>query len=309
MEHITMKQAEISIKKFNEIGIPHHLGLLKNHKSNIEKCLALGDWDKVKKEEINATRVIKQLKNLMLEMDILRGKVTENDLDRFDEQTMISRKKVKEAIKEYLGKLINLKIQIIRYKSIVFLPDLQVKKATTKTNHYQTDDFHDDDRMGLENLPQIQTEFGTSEHQLRSREACLAEFENLQREVQDIQQLFFKLNENVVAQGDNVQAVEDNVSETAVHVEQAEKNLRQALTYKKAMYPLCGAILGFCVAGPVGMVTFGLKAGSLAAVGCGILGATGGAALKNKQELGPNELEHILNANNDTDPNSRPKND
>lgn len=101
--YITIKQAEISIKKFNEIGIPHHLGLLKNHKSNIEKSLPLSDWDKVKKEEINATRVIKQLKNLMLEMDILRGNVEEINLDKFDELTSIGRKKVKEAIKEYLG--------------------------------------------------------------------------------------------------------------------------------------------------------------------------------------------------------------
>lgn len=101
--YITIKQAEISIKKFNELGIPHHLGLLKNHKSNIEKSLPLSDWDKVKKEEINATRVIKQLKNLMLEMDILRGNVEEINLDKFDELTSIGRRKVKEAIKEYLG--------------------------------------------------------------------------------------------------------------------------------------------------------------------------------------------------------------
>lgn len=99
---LTIKQAEISIKKFNDVGIPHHLGLLKNHKSNIIKSLALGDWDKVKKEEINATRVIKQLKNLMLEMDILRGNILEIDLDKFDELTMRGRQKAKEAIQEYL---------------------------------------------------------------------------------------------------------------------------------------------------------------------------------------------------------------
>lgn len=104
--YITIKQAEISINKFNEIGIPHHLSLLKKHKSNIEKSLALSDWDKVKKEEINATRVIKQLKNLMLEMDILRGKVEEINLDKFDELTSVGRKKVKGAIKEYFGEFV-----------------------------------------------------------------------------------------------------------------------------------------------------------------------------------------------------------
>lgn len=102
--YIPIKQAEISINKFNEVGIPHYLGLLKNHKSNIKKCLALGDWDKVKREEINATRVVKQLKNLMLEMDILRSRVAEIDLDKFDELTLKGRQNAKEGIKEYLSK-------------------------------------------------------------------------------------------------------------------------------------------------------------------------------------------------------------
>lgn len=113
---ITIKQAEISIKKFNDVGIPHHLGLLKNHRCNIVKSLALDDWDKVKKEEINATRVIKQLKNLMLEMDILRGNVLESDLDKFDELTMRGRQKAKDAIQEYLG--------MLPFKFIVFFCQL-----------------------------------------------------------------------------------------------------------------------------------------------------------------------------------------
>lgn len=103
---IRIKQAEISIERFNEVGIPHHLGLLKNHKTNIVKCLAIHDWDQIKKDEINATRVIKQLKNLILEMDILRGNVIESDLDKFDELTMVGRKKAKEAIQEFLGECI-----------------------------------------------------------------------------------------------------------------------------------------------------------------------------------------------------------
>lgn len=103
--HIPIKQAEISIKKFNDVGIPHHLGLLKNHKSNIEKNVALGDWDKVRKEEINATRVIKQLKSLLLEMDVLRSRICANDIDKFDEHTLIGRQKVMDGIRDYFSKL------------------------------------------------------------------------------------------------------------------------------------------------------------------------------------------------------------
>lgn len=100
---IPLKRAELSIQKFNEVGIPHHLGLLKNHKTNIEKCLALGDWEKIKKEEINATRVVKQLKNLLLEMDILRGRIAVEELDKFDELTLTGRQKAMDGIKEYFS--------------------------------------------------------------------------------------------------------------------------------------------------------------------------------------------------------------
>lgn len=117
----------------------------------------------------------------------------------------------------------------------------------------------------------------------------MQEFENLQREIEDIHDIFHKLNGQVVEQAENVVHIEENVEVAKVDVVEAEKSLRQALSYKKAMYPLCGAVLGFCIAGPVGLVTFGLKAGSVAAVGCGILGATGGAALKNKEEPGASD--------------------
>lgn len=166
----------------------------------------------------------------------------------------------------------------------IFIIGLQLKNSSLNSTVQQRnfEDFENNPESELvDNLPQIQTEFEMNEHQMRSREACLAEFENLQREIEDIQDLFFKLNGTVVEQADNVTAVEENVEEAQVQVVEAEKQLRQALTYKKAMYPLCGAILGFCVAGPVGMVTFGLKAGCLAATGTAILGAAGGTVLKN----------------------------
>lgn len=101
--------------------------------------------------------------------------------------------------------------------------------------------------------------------------------------------MFYKLYGTVHEQAEHVDVVEENVEEARVNVDEGEKQLKQALTYKKAMYPLCGAALGFCIAGPVGLVTFGLKAGSLAAVSCGILGATGGAVIKNQEVRGASD--------------------
>lgn len=141
----------------------------------------------------------------------------------------------------------------------------------------------------MASLPQIQVQFNSDEHELCSREACLHEFENLQREIEDIHDIFHKLNGQVIEQRDDIVHIQENVEVATVDVVEAEKSLKQALSYKNAMYPLCGAVLGFCIAGPVGLITFGLKAGSVAAVGCGILGATGGAVLKNKEEPGASD--------------------
>lgn len=121
--------------------------------------------------------------------------------------------------------------------------DLQLKKSIPNAyaSNFNFDQNYSEggDNRELEygNLPQLQTEFELDEHQLRTREACLHEFENLQREIEDIQELFVKLNGSVVEQKDDVEVVETNVIETHEHVEAAEKSLRQALSYKKAMYP------------------------------------------------------------------------
>lgn len=104
MDTIPLKQAEIAINRFN-LAVPHHLGLLQNHRTNIEKSLTLGDWTRIKRDEINARRVIKQLKNILLEMNVLRDKISEEELSRFDALMAESKKKAFTAMEEYLGEL------------------------------------------------------------------------------------------------------------------------------------------------------------------------------------------------------------
>lgn len=263
VEKIPLKRAEVSIRKFNDLAIPHHLGLLKNHKSNIEKCLALGDWTKIKKEEINAMRVIKQLKNLMLEMDILREKVCDDDREKFDEMMSAGKNKAMEGMREYL--------------------DLQLKSPTSTT---KSDDNDENSPLQEDNdyLPQIQADFQLQEHQLIARQACLKEFENLQREVQDLHSMFQDVRVLVHDQAESVQVIADNAEEALENVQIAESHLQQALAYKKAMYPVMGALLGTCVGGPIGLLA-GIKAGGLAAVSCGILGFTGGQVLNNNSAI------------------------
>lgn len=152
------------------------------------------------------------------------------------------------------------------------------------------DEYNEDDggsnSLGsqlLHRVPQIQTDFQLSEHQLRSREACLKELENLHREIIDLHSIFHDLHDTVLVQADTIDVVAENVEETQVQVEKGTRSLREALSYKKAIYPMCGALIGTCLGGPVGLLA-GLKFGGVAALTGGILGFTGGSAIKNKEE-------------------------
>ncbi|XP_053955145.1 syntaxin-17 [Anastrepha ludens] len=273
---IPLKQAEVSIRRFNDLAIPHHLGLLKNHRSNIEKSLALGDWNKIKKEEINATRVIKQIKNLLLEMDALREKVCTEDLKRFDSMMEEGKNKAFKGMSEYL----ELQLKTPSYSSQSYSMEgaeenegVQPVEIGTTVAHRQI-------------IPAIETNFQQQEYQLQQRQSCLDELEQLQSEIRDLNGIYYNMHNLVQEQGENVRVIADNAEEALEQVQIGESNLRRALTYKKAMYPVVGALLGTCVGGPIGLVA-GLKAGGLAAVGCGLLGFTGGSVLKNNPSANP----------------------
>ncbi|XP_036338349.1 syntaxin-17-like [Rhagoletis pomonella] len=275
-DKIPLKQAEVSVRRFNDLAVPHHLGLLKNHRSNIEKSVALGDWNKVKKEEINATRVIKQIKNLLLEMDALRDKVRPEDLKRFDAMMDEGKNKAFKGMSEYL--------------------ELQLKSPSYSSHPLSSADSEGEETIHAIEIgstmahrkvvPAIETNFQQQEYQLQQRQACLDELEELQNEIRDLNGVYHNMHSLVQEQGESVQIIADNAEEALEQVQIGESNLRRALSYKKAMYPVVGALLGTCVGGPIGLVA-GLKAGGLAAVGCGILGFTGGSVLKNNPSANP----------------------
>ncbi|CAD7004929.1 unnamed protein product [Ceratitis capitata] len=275
-DKIPLKQAEVSVRRFNDLAIPHHLGLLKNHRSNIEKSLALGDWNKIKKEEINATRVIKQIKNLLLEMDVLREKVRPEDLKRFDSMMEEGKNKAFQGMSEYL----ELKLKTPAYN-----------KYSESIINFEEDETTHPVEIGStmahrQVLPAIEANFEQQEYQLQQRQACLDELEQLQNEIRDLNGMFRNVHDIVHEQGESVRVIADNAEEALEQVQIGESNLRRALTYKKAMYPVMGALIGTCVGGPIGLVA-GLKAGGLAAVGCGLLGFTGGSVLKNNPSANP----------------------
>lgn len=242
-EKIPYKMAEISARRFAQEAVPHSLGLLRNHKTNIEKSLALHDWEKIQREEINATRVIKELKNLLLEIEDLRDRVREEDVSKFDSMTNAARRNAIECIQEF----VQLKLRSPSKASI---------SSTRSSDDYIYDPYSTgaDQLVNEAGIPTLQSDFQLNVAQLNARENVLRECEALRNDVEDLHGIFHGLNGLVFDQAEAVTMVHANVEEAEVQIQEGATQLQRALKYKKAMYPLCGALLGTCVGGPVGLI-------------------------------------------------------
>ncbi|XP_011697954.1 PREDICTED: syntaxin-17 [Wasmannia auropunctata] len=259
-ESLTIKQPirrlEIQINNFN-VAIPHHVNLLKRHKNNIKKFQDQHDWEQVRKEHVNVSRIIKQLKELLYQMDTLRAQVLDVDIGKFDKLTTKARASIMNAIEEYLEMELNFPTS----------PPVSPASEPHETQHPLED-------SGI----QLQAE----QEDLQRQQTCLHVWNRLQGEIQQLHELFTEFNKVVHDQKEMVNNMEDNIEETQINVNEGARYLQKASAYKVAAYPLAGAMLGTCIGGPIGLLA-GLKIGGLAAVGCGILGFTGGSLLKKKQ--------------------------
>lgn len=63
------------------------------------------DWTNVRKEQLNASRLTKQLKELIHGMEELRSKVSQRDLREFDKLTDPAKNDALRAIQEFQGSL------------------------------------------------------------------------------------------------------------------------------------------------------------------------------------------------------------
>lgn len=122
-----------------------------------------------------------------------------------------------------------------------------------------------------------------SEEQIRQRDSCLKSWETLQDEVQDLHEIFVKFQQVIDTQKDTVNTIDKNVEAVALNVETGTATLANAERLKTVWYPIVGAVIGGCIAGPIGLVT-GLKVGGLAFLSGTALGFTGGRILKKKKE-------------------------
>ncbi|XP_033340600.1 syntaxin 17 [Megalopta genalis] len=251
-----IRRLEIQINNFN-VAIPHHVDLLKRHKVNILKYQAQHEWVKMNKEQINVSRLVKQLKELLYQMDTLRSQVLDSDIEQFDKLIGNARKSLMNAIEEYL--------------------ELQLSLPLSPPESPKGEDQEKDHRLN-DRYVQLHEQQQELEHQ----QACLHTWNNLHEDINQLHDLFIDFNKIVDDQRALVNTAESDIEETQVNVEAGEQSLARASRYKHAMYPLAGALIGTCIGGPVGLVA-GLKIGGLTAISCGLLGYTGATILKKKK--------------------------
>lgn len=77
------------------------------------------DWERVRREHTNVSRIVKQLKELLYQMDTLRAQVLDADIEQFDKLTANARTSIMNAIKEYLGNITDLDYIYLKIKSYV----------------------------------------------------------------------------------------------------------------------------------------------------------------------------------------------
>ncbi|XP_063898489.1 uncharacterized protein LOC110383297 isoform X2 [Helicoverpa armigera] len=257
-DKLPLKRVEFSLNKFNEVAIPHHLDLLRQHKANIIKYSAEGAWTRARGEQTHARRVAAQLRALLAELDALRRRVRAADLPRFDARTQRSRDTTLRAIVDYLE---------TSPVSISRASDAQVAASATSTESvgvvaHQADAAEE---------TQIQLVVDHDEAALREREELLRGWSELQSELRALHDVWQTAQAAALAQREHVAAAAGSVDAAADNVSAARAHLAAGERLRAGAWGASGAALGLLAGGPVGLAV-GAKAGALAAAAGSLLG-------------------------------------
>ncbi|XP_045781257.1 syntaxin-17 isoform X3 [Maniola jurtina] len=283
---LPLKRVELSLTKFNEVAIPHHLDLLRQHKANIIKYEELGQYARVRSEQTHARRVAAQLRSLLNELEALRRQVRAADVPRFDRLTERSRDHTLRAIMDYLG--------VIERSCVAMARDAQARPRGVRDSSPMSissegrgaDVAASTDSVGLvahcaepgAASEQIQLQVDEKELELRAREAALRGWGELQAEVRALHEAWQHMQAAALASREQVSAVAHDVQGAADNVQAARSTLAAAERLKAGAYGVCGALAGALLAGPAG-VLLGVKAGLAVGLAAGGLGYLGGAGL------------------------------
>ncbi|KAJ8924696.1 hypothetical protein NQ315_000847 [Exocentrus adspersus] len=255
----SLKYLEVPLNKFTDEVIPHHQKIYEQYKATVQKLVLGNNANQLKREVKDKKRTIKQLRDLMYELDTLRAQVEDEDLDKFDIKTLSLRKIILTLVNGYT----------------------ELEKAAEKVTATQnsTEDIEKENCNPFHGASQIQIHENIDDLRLKERQDQLNKVENINKDVEELHALYKDLNEMVETQGEDVNHVEETVESAHQNIESGAKDIMKAHKIKAVAYPVTGAFLGGIIGGPIGLVA-GLKVGGIAALGCAIAGYTGGKYFK-----------------------------
>lgn len=268
-----IKRLEICLRNFTEVSFPTHLRILQKHKANIAEFTKRGEMGAIHREQLNASRIVMQLKSDLMDLDELRERVRKEDLEAFDTRVA----PIKEEVMSAVGEFISLR-----------------KRAGSRSS--ETD--HDLELLGNDPSPStVNSEkiqrLELANIELEELKQALESWESLARDLEDLRSIMLDLATSVHVQRQAVDGIEENVCRAQENVAEGRAYLNNAAKLKAVILPFTCCLVGGAVAGPIGLLS-GFKLGGVAAaVGGGIAGYTGGKFIRKRTEEKDMELHSM----------------
>uniref|UniRef100_T1IPI1 t-SNARE coiled-coil homology domain-containing protein n=1 Tax=Strigamia maritima TaxID=126957 RepID=T1IPI1_STRMM len=258
MKKLPLKRFDVAFHKCAQVAIPMHLNLLEKHSSNITKFESLSEWDKVHREQVNASRTVQQLTADIWEIERLRNQIRTEDLIEFDKKLSPLKTETLNAIQAFLSEHRDVG------KPVSF---------SKPKDLYIEENIDEEEEIRIDKADLIESEVCSSK-------SVKSSWKTLYNELLSLNKLIHQFSNAAKDQQPEVDQIQNNLETTEDNVHQGTQHLTKAVGYKTVLYPLTGALIG-CCAGPVGLM-IGFKVGIAAAIGGGVLGYAGGKYIKKK---------------------------
>lgn len=283
----SLKRFDLALHKFTDVAIPLHLDLLNKHRDNIRKFKHLQEWDRIHREQVNASRTVQQLKSHIWEVEKVRQQLRTEDLPAFDRRVNPVKTRALDAVHAFIEEhheVVDPTQLLSASRQITTISENEDKPASSDSN-INENDAGIQEQVNNEVVPQTTL-------------ASVSSWRKLYNELLGLNHMIHTFHTQVQLQQTSVDSIQENLDVVQMNVQEGATHLGKASKLKAAMLPLTGALIGCVAAGPVGLLA-GFKLGGLAAaLGGGVIGYQGGRYLKQRREqITEVELQDLSNQN------------
>ncbi|KAK7097691.1 syntaxin-17-like [Littorina saxatilis] len=260
----SFQRLKLTTKKFQKM-LEADFERLEMHRNNIDKLTAIEDWVGLHKEQVNATRTVQQVKATLRELEQVRTRVLDDEVNQFDKQVRDTKVKAVCALQSFLR---------IRHAG-----DPQI----------EIDDDHTDSGEGtslpgtvtpLVTVPQTHVELRV----VPENSQAAVSGEDLLMDTTELYELVLHFARIVEEHAEAANISEDGTSSGHVEVGGTIDRERKTPSLGYALLPVVGAVVGGVFAGPVGVVA-GLKlSGFAGAMGGSVAAFAGGSFLRSQSK-------------------------